>query len=205
MEYMMKLSEIYKFSFENRCFQLLIEAYNVVFQEKNIQPNWNENDISQEIYEKLDVNPNRLRWYISASREYHLSQDVVKIKGFADKLPRIDLRMTSITSGLEYKYFCEAKRLKEKDLKLKKAYIDDGMDRYISKKYPFGCMLGYLLEGKTDETIKGINYLLQSNKRNSEVLTLKSHKLLKSVYESNHLHIGTITHLIFDLTTTSHH
>jgi hypothetical protein len=163
-----------------------------------IQLDWEENDISQELYEKIDANPKKLRWNITPFREFYLTQNIKKEKGFANKLPRIDLRMSNISGKLEYKYFCEAKRLKETDSKLKRAYIDEGMDRFISEKYPMGCMLGYLLEGKTNETIKGINALLEKDKRNTETLVVKPHKLINTYYESNHSDIGTLKHLIFD-------
>ncbi len=117
--------------------------------------------------------------------------------------PRIDFRLTSFISTYEYEYFFEAKRLKEKSSDLKRAYINEGMDRYISGKYPIGCMLGYLLEGEIDETIKGINSLLKKCKRNSEVLNSKPEEILKSIYESNHPNIGTLKHLIFDFTNIS--
>jgi hypothetical protein len=204
----MKLNTIvyekFRNAFEQKCCQLIIEAYQTSLTEKVIQLNWEENDISQELYEKIDVNPKRLKWNITPFREFYSPQNVKKEKGFANKLPRIDLRMSNIFSGkLEYKYFCEAKRLKEKDSKLKRAYIDEGMDRFISKKYPMGCMLGYLLEGKTSETIIGINSLLEKDKRNTETLIFKPNKVIQSYYESNHSDIGTLKHLIFDFTNIS--
>lgn len=196
--------EKFRNAFEQKCFRLIIEAYQTSLIEKVIQLDWEENDISQELYEKIDANPHRLKWKIVTFREFYLPQNVKKEKGFANKLPRIDLRMSNIFGKLEYKYFCEAKRLKEKDAKLKRAYIDEGMDRFISEKYPVGCMLGYLLEGDLDKTIEGINSLLEKEERNTEILNLKPNKLLKTVYESNHSHIGTLKHLVFDFTSISH-
>jgi len=200
---MMKLSEIYKAAFEKRCCQLLIDAYNESLIEKNVQFDWNENDVSQEIYEKIDCNPKRLKWDISASREFHLTSSTLKIKGFADKLPRIDLRMSSISNKFEYKYFCEAKRLKEKDSSLKRAFINDGMDRFISEKYPLGCMLGYLLQGNLKKTISGINTLLIKDKRSLETLNCIPFYSFDAHYESNHVGLGKIKHFIFDFTVTS--
>lgn len=132
-----------------------------------------------------------------------MTKDVFKNKGFADKLPRIDFRLTNIFAEKEFKYFLEAKRLKENNSDLKRAYISEGMDRFISKKYPVGCMLGYLLEGKTSKTVDGINRLLEKDKRNAEILIFKNHKLIKAYYESDHLEIGILKHLIFDLTSLS--
>lgn len=201
----MALYELYKGAFEQKCFQLLIDAYQTSLKEKVIQLDWNENDISHELIEKIDNNRLRLRWNILVTREYYLTKDIEKVKGFADRLPRIDFRLTTIFAKAEkeFKYYCEAKRLKEKDSHLKREYIKEGIDRYVSKKYPLGCMIGYLLEGKADETIIGINSLLHKDKRNSEKLNLKPNELLKTYYESNHPDIGNLKHFIFDFTSVS--
>lgn len=195
--------EKFKSAFEYKCFSLIIEAYESSFKEKTIQLNWNENDISQELYEKLDCNPKRLQFNITASREFHLSNTTNKKKGFADKLPRVDLRMSSISSKLEFKYVFEAKRLKENDSGLKRSYIDDGMYRFTSKKYPSGCMLGYLLQGTVTGTVKSINSLLIKDKRNTQTLYSKKNDLHKDYFESKHIEIGVLKHLIFDFTNMS--
>lgn len=187
-------------AFEQRCCRLIFEAYQTSLTEKVIKLNWEENDISQELFEKIDANPKKIKWNITPFREFYLPQNIKKEKGFANKLPRIDLKMSNISGKLEYKYFCEAKRLKETDSKLKRAYINEGMDRFISKKYPMGCMLGYLLDGKTDKTIISINSLLEKDKRNTETLIFKPNKLIKSYYESSHSDLGTLKHFIFEFT-----
>lgn len=126
-----------------------------------------------------------------------------QVKGFADKSPRIDFVYFKVWKMERFHCYMEAKRLKEKDSGLNRAYINDGMDSYISEKYPIGCMLGYLLEDKTNQTIKGINSLLEKEKRNTETLIYKSNKLIKAYYESSHSDMGILKHLIFDFTNTS--
>lgn len=199
----LNVRNIFRDAFEQKCFQLINEAYQSSLNEKIIQLNWNENDISQEILEKIDRNPLRLKWNITASREFYLPKNDFKIKGFADRLSRIDFRLTSIFSEQEFKYYLEAKRLKENDSELNRAYINEGMNRFISEKYPLGCMLGYLLEGKVDKTINGINNLLVKDKRQTETLILKKHKLFNEYFESNHSKIGILKHIIFDFTPIS--
>lgn len=194
------ISAKFKSAFEQQCCQLIIDAYHTSLNEKVIQLDWEENDISQELLEKIDANKKRLKWGIIPFREFYLPQNTKKVKGFANKLPRIDLKMSNIYKEQEYKYFCEAKRLKEIDSSLKRAYIDEGMDRFITEKYPMGCMLGYLLAGKTNETINGINYLLKKDKRDTETLILKPSKIIKPYYESSHSKIGILKHMILDFT-----
>lgn len=193
--------EKFRSAFEQKCCQLIIEAYETSITEKVIQLDWNENDISYELFEKMEQNPKRVsKFKIHLSPEFRIPKNMSKTKGFSDKLPRIDLKMAHFAINQEFKCYFEAKRLKQKSSNLKRAYINEGMDRYISEKYPFGYMLGYLLEGKTDETINGINSLLEKDKRNTEVLNLESEKVLRSIYQSNHSNIGTLKHIIFDFT-----
>ncbi|MEG0695626.1 hypothetical protein [Algoriella sp.] len=198
----MKFSIPAQKAFEQNCCQLIIEAFKVSLFEKIIQSDWNENDISYELYEKMEINPKRIKYQIHLSPEFRIPKNVSKTKGFSDKLPRIDLKMANFVSEKEFKYFFEAKRLKEKSSSLKRAYIKEGMDRFISEKYPLGCMLGYLLEGELDKTIKGINSLLKKDKRNTEILNLKSEESLKSIYKSNHSDAISLKHLFFDFTET---
>ena len=197
----MKLSEIYRRAFEDDCIELVVNAYNLAIVEKKYQTDWLENDFSELLSHYVNENQLSLAKGITCKTENKLfSNTESQTKGFADKLPRIDFVYFKIWKEQRFHYYMEAKRLKEKDSKLKRAYINEGMQRYLSEKYPMGCMLGYLLEGNADETKNGINSLLIKDKRNSEVLNLESHNLIKSYYESNHSKIGILKHLIFDFT-----
>lgn len=192
-----------KNAFEQKCFRLIIEAFRTSFDEKIVQLDWNENDISSEIHKNIKENPLRMKWKVSTNVEADIPKDIPKKKGFADKFPRIDFRLTTFSKTEEYEYFFEAKNLKQNDSALKRRYIDTGINNFTSGKYENGSLVGYLLEGKIDETIKGINALIVKDKRNSEILNLESHKLMKSYYESNHSEIGILKHLIFDFTNIS--
>ncbi|MEQ6118577.1 hypothetical protein [Reichenbachiella sp. MALMAid0571] len=193
----------YKKAFEQRCFQLIIEAYQTSLNEKVIQLDWNENDISSEIHKHIKENPLRIKWKVSSNVEAHIPKNISKIKGFADKFPRIDFRLTTFSKSNEYDYFFETKNLKQNDSALKRRYINTGINNFTSKKYENGSLIGYLVEGKINETVNGINALLKKDKRETENLNLKEDNLLKSYYESNHSEIGILKHLIFDFANIS--
>lgn len=202
----MKFSIPAKNAFEQKCYQLIIEAYEIAIIEKVIQLKWNENDISAELHRHLKANPLRKKWKFFTQVEAHLPTDIQLKKGFADKFPRIDFKLATFDRDDEFEYFFEAKNLKQNGkagYALKRRYIDTGINNFVSKKYENGSLIGYLLEGKTDETIKGINALLEKDNRNTEVLNVISEKLLKYNYQSYHSDIGTLKHLIFNFTNIS--
>ena len=197
-------SEIYlafKSAFENRCFKLLIQAYQKSLTKKAIQLDWDENDISSELHEYIKLNPLRSKWKVSSNVEAHLPTAIPKVKGFSATFPRIDFRLTSFMSTFEYEYFFEAKNLKEKDSALKRRYITTGIDNFTSGKYKDGSLVGYLVEGVTSKTIDGINKLLKKDSRNVESLKLKPNALHADYYESHHIAIGTLKHFIFNFTS----
>jgi hypothetical protein len=193
--------QAYLNAFERDCIELIVNAYYTAIAERKYQLDWIENDFSELLGHYVNESPLSFRKGITCKTENKLHSELEnQEKGFADRLPRIDFVYFKIWKKERFHYYMEAKRLKQRDSSLKKAYINEGMERYISKKYPIGCMLGYLLEGQTNETVEGINSLLEKDKRETEVLNHKQEKLLKPYYESNHSDIGTLKHLIFDFT-----
>jgi len=97
-----------KNAFEQKCFRLIIEAFRTSFDEKIVQLDWNENDISSEIHKNIKENPLRMKWKVSTNVEADIPKDIPKKKGFADKFPRIDFRLTTFSKTEEYEYFFEA-------------------------------------------------------------------------------------------------
>lgn len=193
----------FKKAFEEYCIELIINAYSIALAEKKFTLDWIENDFSDLLKYYVNENQLSLDKNITCKTENKLFSEPNNLnKGYADKLPRIDFVYSTIWSRQRFEYYMEAKRLKEKESDLKRAYINEGINRFTSKKYPLGCMLGYLLQGNADETVQGINSLLVKDKRQTEILNCKPNKLLKTYYESNHPDIGILKHLIFDFTLT---
>ena len=196
------ISSIFKNSYENKCLQLIRDAYDSSISQNRIKCDFDENDITSILNNCIENNPQRSNWQIVSNVEHHLKKDeILEEKGFAAKLPRIDLRFTTFRSNEEFIYHLEAKNLKEKDSYLKRRYIKTGIDNFVLKKYENGSLIGYILEGDLDKTVIGINTLLLKDKRNSEILNSKSFKLHNNYYESEHKEIGVLKHLMFDYST----
>lgn len=192
----------FKISFEIRCIQLIVDAYGATLQEKTVEIDLDENDITAILHEHIKVNPNRAKWQIVSNVEEHISDSKIeKKKGFSSKLSRIDLRFATFNSNLEYTYHIEAKRLKEKDSQLKRRYINTGIDSFVNKKYQNGCLAGYLLEGTIPRTVDGVNSLLQKDGREKEQLVKILNNHHSEYYESKHDGLPCLKHFMFDFQT----
>ena len=197
----MKVSADYRDSFEKLCIKLLAKAYRHIIFKHKYQIDWDENDFSEVLCFYINEDNLSVKTGVTCVTEKKLlSEKEMYKKGFANKLARIDFIYFRIWKNIRFKYYMEAKRLKETDSTLKRAYINEGMQRFISKKYPLGCMVGYLLEGSIDKTIDGINSLLVKDKRDIEILTKKPHNDIHDYYESNHDVITILKHIILDFT-----
>ena len=64
---------------------MIVEAYKDSLNEKIIQLNWNENDISSEIHKYVKENPLRIKWKISSNVEAHIPKNTSKVKGISLK------------------------------------------------------------------------------------------------------------------------
>ena len=54
--------------------------------------------------------------------------------------------------------------------KLKRRYISTGIENFVTKRYPKGCLAGYVLNSKTIDCVNGINKLLIKDGREKETL-----------------------------------
>jgi hypothetical protein len=129
-------------AFECNCIKLLVSAYQKAINENSVDLNWEENDITAQLREYIDLNPFRIEKHIVADVEAVLADNSSpKEKGYATKYSRIDMKFVVFRNRLEYKYFAEAKLLREHDNKLKQRYIKTGIDNFITGKYYDGCLI----------------------------------------------------------------
>lgn len=185
-------------NFENRCIILFTEAYYTSINNNSIELNFDENDVTAILHTYVNENPKRINWRISTNVEnFNFDKNIIPYKGFAAKLSRIDVRLTNISwLKNEHIYFVEAKNLKSNDSGLKRRYIDTGIDNFlVGGKYHHcnGLLVGYILEGKIDECVDGVNKLLKKDKRETEYIF----NIENINYQSNHTE-RNLKHLFFD-------
>ena len=154
---------------ERRCLTLLCDGYCVVKSKGSISIDKEEEDISKELLLSINANIKRMEWQIDIIPEYRLyKNDGIAAKSAA----RIDFRFSSWSTN-QWEYFAEAKKLIEIDSykagrktkisanQLHRRYIETGIDNYLSSKYPQnGCLIGYILQGKTENIVSMLNICL---------------------------------------------
>lgn len=190
--------------FKVRCTTLIIEAYYTSKSSNTISLNMEENDITAILHKYLDENPKRKKWKIFTNREDHqFNKTSIPVKGFAAKFSRIDLRFSKFwNDNEEYKYFVEAKNLKENDSDLKRRYITTGIDNFLAGGNYSNCegfLVGYILEGSVDKCVDGINKLLIKDGRKNELieksqpfLSIDSHLSKHQKKEIDHLFLNYV-------------
>lgn len=175
--------------FNKRCIKLFIDAYNLSILNNSFTNNLDENDISAILHNYIDNNSDRKKWKIFTQVEAHLFDTTATSfsKGFAAKQSRIDFKLGNFWKRDEFEYYVEAKNLRSTDSKLKKRYIQTGIDNFLTGKYQDceGFLVGYVLEGSIRECFEGINKLLIKYNRKAEVL-FTNNFLSFDIFSSNH-------------------
>lgn len=190
---------LFKSQFENDCIALLIDAYNSLKKSGRNIVEESENNITAQLVGYMKENPKRLNLQIYLAREsYYDSQEIYNGLSDADNAPRIDIKYCAWNSNNEIEFYMEAKNLAETNWtkktsgvtvdanSLRKRYIETGIENFTSGRYPGGCLLGYVLEGKIIKIIELLNQILKKNKRDKELLSEQNYSTINYHYISNH-------------------
>lgn len=206
-------------SFRTNCLTLIGEAYKWLKETKSITVDWNEETISANIFTHIDESTKAIMWNINVSDECRLyHQAILNNKKSAKSASRIDLKLSTnwIEAKKRVSYFVEAKNLIENNCvkqgrktklnanKIQERYISTGIDLLISGEYPSnGCMLGYILEGTTDNVVKNLNTILSNMTRNEEELTKIELEIphIEETYTSIHVNDYILYHHFLQFTT----
>jgi hypothetical protein len=179
-------SEIRK-GFEYRCIFTLIDGYRLMKKAGEYNPAWEEESLTANLIKHMKRSPCSSDWRLDIIPEFPVySKEIYDGSIKPREAPVIDVRIMNWNSAEILEYFIEAKNLVENDWikpdgskmkasKLRARYIDTGIDNFTKKRYPPGCLVGYVLAGHIDNIIKGINKLLKSTRRNrpQEIITKK--------------------------------
>lgn len=189
--------------FEGNCVQLLLESHKELIGNGANFKESDENAITVQLIGYMNKNPISTDYKIDITREQYIDSSAV-YAGMEDPdtSPRIDIRFMTWTSPEKFEYFFEAKNLYETDFtksgnktavnskSYQQRYINTGIQNFINGRYPQGCLVGYVLEGNSENIADRINHLLKLAGRSSECLKNKiAYGKIQFRYESTHTSI----------------
>ncbi len=212
-----KLNAKYAADFKNifriHCLTLLAEAYQDLKDKLIVTIDWEEENISANIFNYIDRCTNSIVWNINISDEFRIYNDtILKGEKSAKTAPRIDLRLTTnwVEAEVKLLFYVEAKNLVENDYyksgrqtkiyakEKHERYINTGIDNFISNRYPYGCILGYVLLGNSNRIVDKINICLDNKSRTDEYLKPIENPVrnLEYCYQSTHCNGLELNHFL---------
>jgi hypothetical protein len=190
---------LFKTQFESNCISLLLEGYKALKETGRDMRIADENDISAQLVGFMKKNPKIKDLQVTVSREHPLDTDATYEGNTpADKSARIDIRYSIWNSKVEYEYYMEAKNIGQQNWikensgvtvdagKLRRRYLETGIANFVSGRYPYGALIGYVLSGASTGIVDQINEILKSQKRELEYLVKLEGHGCDDHYVSNH-------------------
>ncbi|MDO8367303.1 MAG: hypothetical protein Q7T20_10925, partial [Saprospiraceae bacterium] len=153
--------------------QMLYEGYLIMLENSANKTGWGEENLSAHYIECMKNSRTFISFPVSIIPEPRLYDRRHTHEGVsAKKAPRIDIQFTWQSKS---NYTVEAKILFEyakkrgsgitaQSLTCHKRYIATGIEHFLSSHYPLpGCLVGYVVEGDTQQIVSSINNLIASN------------------------------------------
>lgn len=202
-------------SFHANCLLLIGDAYAYLRQNRIVNIDFDEEQISANIFVHIDNNPETAGFNIFIADECRqYCDDILNGKKTAKSASRIDLKFATNWTKQKKKFlfWVEAKNLIENDCYkggrtsrlnadyLHRRYITTGIDNFVDGTYKQpGCLLGYVLEGQPLQIADKINALLRANGRVTEQLSNDPNRA-NFYFNSSHLNDLTLGHYWLDFT-----
>lgn len=163
-----------KDNFVMLCLDALQRGYECMVSDEQYDVDWKEDKLTAHLVAKIKLTGVLNSKQISVNHQPPIYDEGV-IFGEEDpnEAPRVDFKFTKWYGHFEYNFYSEAKNLSEADWQKKNGalvsaskyrarYIDTGIENFLSGRYPEGCLLGYVVNGKTEKVVKGINRLIET-------------------------------------------
>lgn len=175
------------------CMTMFVDAYKLAIGNQVYKIDWDEDQYTTILCGCLNQLKIKGQWSISPQQPYYTEKHYSGIE-HPNIAPRPDIHFEKYVFEKEapFEFTIEAKNIKSNDSYLKGRYIDTGIDNFQKKRYPFGCLAGYVIEGTAVDCANAINILLQKRSRESEKL-FKNYfiQCFDSTYVSVHVSGGT--------------
>lgn len=198
----MNLKEQFRSAFKGMCLHALIEAYKNAFAVNSVDKDWEEDNITIHLIDKMEALDFVKDRQITVVPQYPIyDEEMINEGKNVKKAPIIDMKLSkwfkkdNIKFTIEAKNLCQTNWTKSKGTTVrasyyKNRYINTGIEHFVSGYYPFGCLVGYVLQGNTVEIIEDINQIIIKKSVSPRIGTIKNPRLINNhpfCYTSNNL------------------
>ncbi len=168
----MNLKEQIRLAFKGMCLRALIEAYKNAFAANSVDKDWEEDNITIHLIDKMEALDFVKERQITIIPQYPIYDNEMINEGKNVKTaPIIDMKLNKWFSKDKIEFTIEAKNLCENDWTKSKGtnvrasyyknrYINTGIEHFVSDYYPFGCLVGYVLQGNVIKIVTDINKII---------------------------------------------
>lgn len=187
----------------SECITILIRAYNLAKSDSVFDKELEEDAYTAILVEKyMPKVPLKYegKWFIAPQVPYY-SKEHLNGTVPTSQAPKPDIRFEKyvLSHPDSFKYTIEAKKVKASSSSLKRRYLATGIDNFMTRRYPYGCLAGYVISCDSNSCIQGINRLLKKGNREKEFLQNgKSIEGHNSVYYSHHPNNFELTHIFLE-------
>ncbi|MFC2131037.1 hypothetical protein ACFLSQ_06345 [Bacteroidota bacterium] len=184
----------------NQCIDLLIKAFRLSLRKGMINKEWEEDSFTAHLYKFIEILQIDKKWIVNPQVPIY-NKDITSGKISALKAPKPDLKFQKydLTSGNLFVFYIEMKNLSENNWSKTSGsnvsssyyigrYVYTGIDNFISERYRFGCLAGYVVEGRVDKIVAKVNIKLEKLNRKNESLSITNViNGFNDSYISNHI------------------
>lgn len=164
----------FKAAFHAHCLEAIQMGYVKIKSDKSYLVDWEEDSLTIHLVEAIKDTGFLGLYQIAVNYQPPIYNHAMIYEGAsALKAPRVDFKFSKFSGPNEVDYYAEAKNLSEGNW-VKSAgatvdasyyrsrYIDTGIENYLSKRYPEGCLVGYIVNGNEAKIVSKLNRLISS-------------------------------------------
>ena len=174
-----KVQQEFRSAFAHRCIEAVQKGYDRMRLDKRYQVYWEEDNFTICLVETIKATKFLNQHRISVNHQPPVYSEQMAFAGENPlNAPRVDFKFSEYHGPIEYNYYMEAKNLSEKDWKKpigtkvraayqRDRYIRTGIENYLSGRYPEGCLVAYVVNGKEANVLNALNRSIVSRQKDS--------------------------------------
>jgi len=213
----LKVQQKFRSAFANLCIESVQKGYDQMRLDNDYQVHWEEDTITFWLIEAIRKTKFLNQHRILVNYQPPIYSKRMVLSGISLlSAPRVDFKFSKFYGPVDYNYYMEAKNLSEEDWKKpsgakvragyqRDRYIETGIENYLNDRYPEGCLVAYVVNGKEANIVKALNKSIGRRQEKSPYIGLvqKDNTMVSTICYCSHnpltRGVRTLYHLFLQL------